>query len=55
MRKTERFPVEHANSLWQIYKTVSFWKVVKNFIIIQLARYIPFLSLKNSLYRIFYE
>ncbi|MYL44645.1 acetyltransferase [Virgibacillus halodenitrificans] len=53
MRKTERFPVEHANSLWQIYKTVSFWKVVKNFIIIQLARYTPFLSLKNSLYRIF--
>ncbi|WP_373893354.1 DapH/DapD/GlmU-related protein [Virgibacillus sp. CBA3643] len=53
MRKTERFPVENANSLWQIYKTVSFWKVVKNFIVIQLARYTPFMRMKNWLYRAF--
>ncbi|WP_339227354.1 acyltransferase [Oceanobacillus sp. FSL K6-2867] len=53
MRKTERFKVESSNSLWQIYKTVRFWKVVKNFIIIQLARYTPFLSMKNWLYRTF--
>ncbi|HLR70920.1 MAG TPA: acetyltransferase, partial [Pseudogracilibacillus sp.] len=32
MRKTERYKVEKTNSLWQIYKTVPFWKVVKNFI-----------------------
>ncbi|WP_453997504.1 acyltransferase [Bacillus nitroreducens] len=36
-----------------MYKTVSFWKVVKNFIIIQLARYTPFLWLKNWMYRTF--
>lgn len=53
MRRTERHPVTGANSLWQVYKTVSFWKVVKNFIIIQLARYTPFLSWKNGLYRTF--
>ncbi|MET3697542.1 acetyltransferase-like isoleucine patch superfamily enzyme [Bacillus oleivorans] len=53
MRKTERFPVEGANSLWHVYKTVPFWKVVKNFIVIQIARYTPFLSLKNWLYRVF--
>ena len=53
MRRTERFQVDKANSLWQIYKTVSFWKVVKNFIVIQLCRYIPFLSMKNGLYRMF--
>ncbi|WP_041580731.1 acyltransferase [Bacillus sp. 1NLA3E] len=53
MRKTTRYPVEGANSLWQIYKTVSFWKVVKNFIVIQIARYTPFLSVKNWLYRTF--
>ncbi|OZU88767.1 acetyltransferase [Virgibacillus indicus] len=53
MRNTERFRVENANSLWQIYKTVSFWKVVKNFIVIQLARYTPFLGMKNWLYRVF--
>ncbi|MFE5278835.1 acetyltransferase, partial [Bacillus cereus] len=36
MRKTTRYPVEGANSLWHVYKTVPFWKVVKNFIVIQL-------------------
>lgn len=51
MRKTERYPVEGANSLWHIYKTVPFFKVVKNFTVIQLARYTPFLGMKNWLYR----
>ncbi|SEP91844.1 Acetyltransferase (isoleucine patch superfamily) [Virgibacillus subterraneus] len=53
MRKTNRYPVKNANSLWQIYKTVSFWKVTKNFIVIQLGRYMPFLGVKNWLYRTF--
>ncbi|MCU9612926.1 acyltransferase [Caldibacillus lycopersici] len=51
MRKTERYPVEGANSLWHVYKTVPFLKVVKNFIVIQLARYTPLLSVKNWMYR----
>ncbi|GGK27281.1 acetyltransferase [Caldalkalibacillus thermarum] len=53
MRQTERYPVKGPNSLWQLYKTVSFWKVVKNFIIIQLARYCPLIPVKNWLYRTF--
>ncbi|WP_342042393.1 acyltransferase [Bacillus sp. OTU2372] len=53
MRNTTRYPVEGANSLWHVYKTVPFWKVVRNFIVIQLARYTPFLSMKNWLYRTF--
>lgn len=53
MRKTSRFPVEGANSLWHVYKTVPFWKVVKNFVIIQMARYTPFLGMKNWLYQTF--
>ncbi|MFC4322437.1 acyltransferase [Litchfieldia salsa] len=53
MRNTTRYPVEGANSLWHVYKTVPFWKVVKNFIVIQLARYTPFLAMKNWLYRTF--
>ncbi|MYL34018.1 acetyltransferase [Pontibacillus yanchengensis] len=53
MRKTERYKVKEANSLWHIYKTVPFWKVVRNFIVIQLARYTPFLPMKNWLYRTF--
>jgi acetyltransferase-like isoleucine patch superfamily enzyme len=53
MRKTTRYPVEGANSLWHVYKTVPFWKVVKNFIVIQMARYTPVLGMKNWLYRRF--
>ncbi|PYZ92842.1 acetyltransferase [Salipaludibacillus keqinensis] len=52
-RNTDRYPVEEANSLWQVYKTVPFFKVVKNFVVIQLARYTPFLGMKNWLYRTF--
>ncbi|KWW20815.1 MULTISPECIES: acyltransferase [Bacillaceae] len=55
MRRTTRHPVEGANSLWHVYKTVPFWKVVKNFIVIQLARYTPFLGMKNWLYRTFLQ
>ncbi|WP_010532138.1 acyltransferase [Lentibacillus jeotgali] len=53
MRKTNRYTVQHANSLWQIYQTVPFMKVMKNFVFIQLGRYTPFLSVKNWLYRTF--
>ncbi|PGN59028.1 acetyltransferase [Bacillus thuringiensis] len=53
MRRTTRYPVSGENSLWNVYKTVSFWKVMKNFIIIQIARYTPFLSVKNWLFRTF--
>ncbi|OTW69372.1 acetyltransferase [Bacillus thuringiensis serovar roskildiensis] len=53
MRRTTRYPVTGENSLWNVYKTVSFWKVMKNFFIIQISRYTPFLSVKNWLYRTF--
>ncbi|PEX89926.1 acyltransferase [Bacillus cereus] len=53
MRRTTRYPVSGENSLWNVYKTVSFWKVMKNFIVIQIARYTPFLTVKNWLYRTF--
>ncbi|MGD6832373.1 acyltransferase [Sutcliffiella halmapala] len=52
-RRTTRYPVEGANSLWHVYKTVPFLKVVKNFAVIQLARYSPFLGMKNWLYGTF--
>ncbi|MDX1771408.1 MAG: acyltransferase [Planococcaceae bacterium] len=53
MRRTERFPVKGANSLWHIYQTVPFLKVMKNFVVIQLGRYSPSLPFKNWLYRTF--
>lgn len=52
-RRTERHPVQGANSLWQLYRTVSFWKVVKCFAVVQLARYTPWMPLKNWMYRTF--
>lgn len=51
MRKVKRYPVEGPNALWQLYRTVSPWKGVRNFIFIQLSRYCPVLSLKNAIYR----
>ncbi|MDY0405119.1 acyltransferase [Virgibacillus sp. 179-BFC.A HS] len=53
MRKTDRYQVNHPNSLWKMYDTVSFWKVAKNFIVIEIAKITPFLTLKNWLYRTF--
>ena len=53
MRRTERYPAKGgANSLWHIYQTVSFFKVAKNFAVIQLSRYTPFISLKNVMFRV---
>jgi acetyltransferase-like isoleucine patch superfamily enzyme len=51
VRNLDKFPVEGANSLWQIYKTVNKWKAMRNFVFIQLARYSPSLRFKNGLYR----
>jgi acetyltransferase-like isoleucine patch superfamily enzyme len=53
MRRTTRYPVKGANSLWHIYKTVPFFKVMKNFIFIQISRYCPIISVKNSIFRRF--
>lgn len=53
MRRTERYRVEGANSLWNVYETVSFWKIMKCFAVIQIGRITPFLSVKNWLYRTF--
>ncbi|QQK81549.1 acyltransferase [Salicibibacter cibi] len=52
-RRTDRYHVSKNNSLWHIYQTVPFFKVVKNFIVIEIARITPFLSVKNWLYRTF--
>ncbi|WLR50525.1 acyltransferase [Bacillus tianshenii] len=53
MRRTTRYPVTGSNSLWQVYRTVPFMKVLKNVIIILIGRYTPSFRLKNWLYRTF--
>ncbi|NLZ52199.1 MAG: acyltransferase [Thermoanaerobacteraceae bacterium] len=52
MRRVKRHQVNEVNSLWFWYKTVNPFKVVINFIVIYLARFIPHLPLKNALYRL---
>jgi acetyltransferase-like isoleucine patch superfamily enzyme len=51
VRKTERFPTTGPNALWQVYRTVSKWKAMRNFVFIQITRYSPSLRLKNWIYR----
>ncbi|MFC7439947.1 acyltransferase [Laceyella putida] len=51
MRKTDRFPVQGSNALWQLYQTIPFAKVFWNTVVILIARYLPFLSMKRWLYR----
>jgi len=50
-RQTKRFPVQNGNSLWQIYQTISFWKVFYQTCVICLARYLPWMGFKNWIYR----
>ena len=53
MRKLEQYTLENQteNPLWHVYKTVSFWKVFKNTLTVELARITPFFRIKNWLYR----
>nr|WP_285891359.1 acyltransferase [Paenibacillus pasadenensis] len=37
--------------MWQVYRTVSRFKAVRNFIAIQITRYCPSLPVKNWIYR----
>jgi acetyltransferase-like isoleucine patch superfamily enzyme len=51
VRKLDKYSTEGTNALWQIYNTVSKWKAMRNFVVIQMTRYSPSLRFKNWLYR----
>lgn len=51
MRKLDRFPSKKENPLWNMYNTISFLRVVKNFIIVELGRFTPSTKAKHVLYR----
>jgi acetyltransferase-like isoleucine patch superfamily enzyme len=40
------------NTLLHLYETAGFFRVVRNFIIIYIARFMPWFKLKNALYRL---
>jgi acetyltransferase-like isoleucine patch superfamily enzyme len=52
-RRLEKYaaPVKGQNALWNVYRTVSPWKAVRNFIFIQISRYTPSLGMKRWIYR----
>lgn len=50
-RQVTHYPTTGPNSLWQVYKTVSRLKTMRNFIFIQLSRYSPSLPAKLWIFR----
>lgn len=51
MRQIKHVKCNGVNPLWHMYKTVSFIKVAKNFIVIELGRICPSVKIKRTLYR----
>ncbi|WP_167629405.1 acyltransferase [Listeria valentina] len=53
MRRLNRFKPrkEKENPLFRVYQTVSFWRTLKNTIVIEFCRYFPWISGKRKLYR----
>ena len=48
MRKLETYTIcKDENPLWHVYQTVSFWKVLKNTITIELAKITPFFRMTD--------
>ena len=41
MRNTTRYKVGKYNPLWNLYRTVSVFKVARNFIFIEMGRFVP--------------
>ncbi|MDJ1111107.1 acyltransferase [Macrococcus sp. S115] len=50
MRQLNRYRLEGPNPLWQMYKTVSFFKVCRNFVVIELCRILPSVKWKHYLF-----
>lgn len=53
MRNYKRYEpkIPGENPLNHVYKTVSFWRTFKNTLVIEFARYFPFMGGKRNLYR----
>lgn len=43
---------DDKNSLQHLYETVSFWRLICNYIIISIGRRAPWFNLKNAMYRL---
>jgi acetyltransferase-like isoleucine patch superfamily enzyme len=52
MRRVKIYPVGPENGLTYTYKVVPVWRVARNFIVLNIARYCPNLAFKRWLYRL---
>lgn len=50
-RRLTTLPAQKSNTLWTMYRYVRFTKILKNTIIIEMARFVPFVSIKRWMYR----
>ena len=50
MRRLTIINTQSMNPLWRIYQFVRFSKVLKNTVIIEISRFIPFLNVKRYIY-----
>ncbi|RXK18050.1 DapH/DapD/GlmU-related protein [Macrococcus sp. DPC7161] len=50
MRNYKQYKIEGPNSIWQMYRTISFFKVAYQFIIIECSRICPSVKVKHFLY-----
>ena len=50
MRRLKRIKAGGVNPLWNMYQTISRFKVVRNFIVIEIGRYCPSTKWKHRLY-----
>ena len=50
MRRLTIINTQSMNPLWRIYQFVRFSKVLKNTVIIEISRFIPFLNVKRYVY-----
>lgn len=51
MRRLTCYPVEGRNSMHFMYRAVPWYRVVRNVLVIYIARFTPWLGVKNWLYR----
>ncbi|MBI5974071.1 acyltransferase [Staphylococcus canis] len=50
-RRLQSLPAVGFNTLWHMYRYIRFSKILKNTIVIEISRFIPFVRLKRWVYR----
>ena len=53
LRRLSKEKHHQVNPLWHIYRKIKFVKVLKQTLIIEIARFVPSMKLKNKIYKSF--